>query len=94
MGFLNPVENAGSEYRASVSVTAPLVNQVVAQAHEPADEADVNELRRRMRRGKEEVLRRKCDILKRSLPEKMQRVVELGGEKGLQIGCLSSPFKK
>ena len=35
-----------------------------------------------MRREKEEVLRRKCDNLKRSLPEKMQRVVELGGEKG------------
>ena len=82
VGFLNLLENAGSEYKASVSVTAPLVNQVVAQAHEPADEADVNELRRRMRRGKEEVLRRKCDILKRSLPEKMQRVLELGEEKG------------
>ena len=26
LGFLNPVENAGSEYKASVSVTAPLVN--------------------------------------------------------------------
>ena len=79
--FLNPVENAGSEYKASVSVTAPLVNQIVAHAHEPADEADVNELRRCMRREKEEVLRRKCESL-RSLPEKMQRVGEVGGEKG------------
>ena len=48
LGFLNLVENAGSEYKASVSVTAPLVNQIVAQAHEPADEADVNELRLKM----------------------------------------------
>ena len=57
LGFLNPVENAGSEYKALVSVTAPLVNQIVAQADEPANEADVNELRRRMRREKEKVLR-------------------------------------
>ena len=42
----------------------------------------MNELRRRMRREKEEVLRRKCDNLKRPLPEKLRRVVELGGEKG------------
>ena len=68
LGFLNPVENAGSEYKASVSVTTPLVNQIVAQAHKPADEADMNELRRRMRREKEEVQPRKCDNFKRSLP--------------------------
>ena len=94
LGFLNPVENAGSEYKTSVSVTAPLVNQIVAQAHEPADEADVNELRRRMRREKEEVLRRKCDYLKRSLPEKMQRVVELGGEKGSSNWLSVIPLKE
>ena len=69
LGFLNPLENGGSEYKASVSITAPLVNQIVAQAHEPSDEADVNKLRRRMRREKEEVLRRKYDNLKRSLPD-------------------------
>ena len=32
LGFLNPVENAASEYKASVSVTTPLVNEIVAQA--------------------------------------------------------------
>ena len=53
LGFLNPLENGGSEYKASVSGTAPLVNQIETQAHEPADEADVNELRRRKRREKE-----------------------------------------
>ena len=63
LGFLNPVENAGSEYKALVNATAPLVNQIVAQAHEP-DEADVSELRRRIRREKEEVLRRKCENFK------------------------------
>ena len=63
LGFLNPVEDGGSEYKASVSVTAQLVNQIVVQAHEPADEADVNKLRRRMRREKEEVLSRKYDNL-------------------------------
>ena len=94
LGFLNPLENGGSEYKASVSVTAPLVNQIVAQAHEPADEADVNELRRRMRREKEEVVRRKYDNLKRSLPEKMQRVVELGEEKGSSNWLSVIPLKE
>ena len=94
LGFLNPVENSGSEYKASVSVTALLVNQIVAQAHELADEADVNELARRMRREKEEVLRRKCDNLKTSLPEKMQRVVELGVEKGSSNWFSVIPLKE
>ena len=94
LGFLNPVENAGSEYKASVSVIAPLVNQIVAQAHKPADEADMNELGSRMRREKEEVQRRKCDNLKRSLPEKMQRVVELGREKGTSNWLSVTPLKE
>jgi len=94
LGFLNPVEDGGSEYKASVSVTAPLVNQIVGQAYEPADEADVNKLRRRKSREKEEVLRRKYDNLKRSPPEKMQRIVELGGVKGPSKWLSVIPLKE
>ena len=69
------------------------MNQIVAQAQEPADEADVNELRSRMRREKEEVLRKKCDNLKRSLPQKMQRVVEPGGEKEMSFDLNKKEFR-
>ena len=94
LGFLNPVENAGSENKASVSVTTPQVNEIMAQARKPADEADMNQLRSHIRREKEEVLRRKCDNLKRSFPEKMQRVVDLGGEKGSSNWLSVTPLKK
>ena len=54
----------------------------------------MNELRGSMRREKEEVLRRKCDNLKISLPEKMQRVVEFGREKGSSNWLSVIPLKE
>ena len=54
----------------------------------------MNDLGRGMRREKEEVLRRRCDNLKRSLSEKMQRVVELGGEKGSSNWLSVIPLKE
>ena len=45
LGFTNPVQSADSEYEASVSIMAPLVNQlIVALTHEPADEEEGHEL--------------------------------------------------
>ena len=81
LGFTQ-VKSAGSEYEASVNITAPRVNQIVAQTHEPADEAEVCELQRRVRRVKDEGLRGKRDSVKSSLPQKMQRVAKLSSEEG------------
>ena len=81
-GFTKPAQSAGIEFEGSVNFTAPVVNQIVAQIHEPADEAKVCKLQRCMRRVKDDGLHEKRDNVKSSLPEEMQRVVELASEKG------------
>ena len=60
LGFTNPAQSAGSEYETSVSITSPLVNQIVAQTHEPADEAEVYKLQRRTRKVRDEGLPREA----------------------------------
>ena len=59
LGFTNPVQSASSKYEVSVNITAPLLNQIVAQTHEPADEEEVYGLQRRMRKVKDEGVREK-----------------------------------
>ena len=39
LGFTNPAQSAGSEFEVSVNITAPTVNQILAQTHEAAGEA-------------------------------------------------------
>ena len=63
------------------------------QTHKPADEEEVYELQRRMRRVKDEGLREKRNSVKSSLPEKMQRVVELASEKGSTNWLTVIPLK-
>ena len=63
------------------------------QTHKPADEEEVYELQRRMRRVKDEGLREKRNSVKSSLPEKMQRVVELVSEKGSTNWLTVIPLK-
>ena len=44
LGLENPVERAGFEHAMSLQVTAPLVTQIVSQAHEPPDDALIRSL--------------------------------------------------
>ena len=44
LGLVNPLECAGFEHAMSLQVTAPLVTQIVSQAHEPPDDALISSL--------------------------------------------------
>ena len=66
----NPVERAGFEHAMPLQVTAPLVEQIVSQAHEPPDDAlirslQLTTLRERERNGR---LDDKLEDLGNSLP--------------------------
>ena len=41
LGITNPSESAESEYLASIRMSTPLVDKIIAQSHETPDDADV-----------------------------------------------------
>ena len=61
-----------------MKTTAPLVENIVSQAHETPDDAVVTSLQQSVRREKNEVLRTKLNDIKNSLTLKTQRAAELG----------------
>ena len=71
LGFTTLAQSTSSEFEASVNTMAPLVNHIVVQTYEPADEAQVYELQWRMCRVKDDGLHEKCDNVKSSLPKKI-----------------------
>ena len=48
----NPSESAESEYSASIRMSAPLVDKIMAQSHETSDDADVRRLMHAIRKKK------------------------------------------
>ena len=82
LGLEKPVERAGFEYAMSLQVTAPLVTQIVSQAHEPPDDALIRSLQLTTRRQRDVRWDDKLDDLKNSQPEKTKRGVGLAAEKG------------
>ena len=44
LGRVNPARTASQEYEACITVTGPLVRQIIKQAHEPPDEMEIKTL--------------------------------------------------
>ena len=94
LGPENPVERAGFEHAMSLQVTAPLVAQIVSQAHEPPDDALIRSLQLTTRREREVRLDNKLEDLRNSLPEKTNRAVDLAAEKGASSWLTVIPVKE
>ena len=77
LGFTNPRQTAASEYAASVKITAPLVQQIVSQAHEPSDDDAIRALQQNALKEKHERLRREFEDVKNSLPQRTKRAVDI-----------------
>ena len=70
LGMTNSSESAESEYSASIRVSAPLVDKIIAQSHETPDDADVQKLMHAVRKERDDDLKGKLEELKVSLPLK------------------------
>ena len=93
LGMTNPSESAESEYSASIRMSAPLVDKIIAQSHETPDDADVRKLMHAVRKERDDDLKRKLEELKVSLPAKTQRAVDLACEKGASSWLTAIPLK-
>ena len=78
----------------SLQVTAPLVLQIVSQAHEPPDDAMIRSLQLTTRRERDVRVDDKLEDLGNSLPEKTKRAVDLAAGKGASSWLTVIPVKE
>ena len=90
--ILNSGQDADLQYQASMKTTAPLVGNIVSQAHETPDDAAVTSLQQSVRREKNEVLQTKLNDIKNSHTLKTQHAAELGSEKGASKSLTAIPI--
>ena len=93
LGLVNPMELASPEYTASRKVTAPLVEQIVSQAHASPDDNTVRSLQQEARKEKEQRLSGNLEEVKSDLPYRSKRAVELATEKGASSWLTVLPLK-
>ena len=93
LGLVNPMELASPEYTASTKVTAPLVEQIVSQAHASPDDNTVRSLQQEARKEKEQRLSGNLEEVKSDLPYRSKRAVELATEKGASSWLTVLPLK-
>ena len=93
LGMTNPSESTESEYSASIRMSAPLVDKIMAQFHGTPDDAEVRRLLYAVRKEKDVDLKGKLEELKVSLPVRTQRAVDLACEKGASSWLTAIPLK-
>lgn len=93
LGITDPTRISPSEYKASVKVTGPLVEQIVEQRHELPDVIEVRTLQLSARKKKNECLNERLEYAKSSLPTRTKRAVELATEKGASNWLTVIPIK-
>ena len=93
LGLTNPSEIAELEYSASIMVTRPLVDQIVAQSHQSPIQSVVRTLQQHAQKTRDDDLWERLTELQNSLPEKIQRALELANEKGASSWLTVIPVK-
>ena len=93
LGLANPSESSSLEYEASVTVTEPLVQRIVAQNHQPPDAADMRSAISHAGAKKNEFLKGREETVKNSLSPRSLRAAELASEKGASSWLTVIPIK-
>ena len=75
LGLVNPMELASPENTASIKVTAPLVEQIVSQAHASPDGNTVRSLQQEAHKEKEQRLSGNLEEVKSDLPYRSKRAI-------------------
>ena len=73
LGVIDPARASPTEYEASVSVTGPLVRQIVEQVHHSPDESEISTLQLSARKERDECMAEKLEQVKTSLPTRTKK---------------------
>ena len=94
LGFENPQQSSPLEYESSVAVTEPLVECIIAQSHQPPEEADMRSRSLKTRTKKMEMLDKKLEEIKTDLPPRSLKAVDLACEKGASSWLTVLPLRE
>ena len=94
LGVANPSGDANLDYTSSVKVTAPLVEQIVAQVHQLPEDSLIRSVKQEVKAERAKNLEKRAERLKEVAPQKTRRALDLATEKGSSMWLTSLPLKE
>ena len=91
LGVANPSGDANLEYTSSVKVTAPLVEQIVAQVHQLPEDSLIRSVQQEVKAERAKNLEKRAERLKEVAPQKTRRALDLATGK---MWLTSLPLKE
>ena len=94
LGFGHPQAEAARELKSSVETisTAPLVDQIMSQRHQLADDSAVNLAKQTSRHKREEDVNEKVRSIYERAPDNLKRTLDLSSEKGSSVWLTVAPL--
>ena len=94
MGMENPSHEAEREYASSKRVTAPLVDQIVAQSHQLPNESHIKSTQQAVRKERVKECEDSAERIRESAPPGTQRILDVASEKGSSVWLTALPLKE
>ena len=94
LGVANPSGDANLDYTSSVKVTAPLVEQIVAQVHQLHEDFLIRSVQQEVKAERAKNLEKRAERLKEVALQKTQRALDLATGKGSSMWLTSLPLKE
>ena len=94
MGLENPSHEAEREYASSKRVTAPLVDQIVAQSHQLPNESHIKSTQQAVRKERVKECEDSAERIRESAPPGTQRILDVASEKGSSVWLTALPLKE
>ncbi|XP_074605797.1 uncharacterized protein LOC141858854 [Acropora palmata] len=94
LGVGNPSGDANLDYTSSVKVTAPLVEQIVAQVHQLPEDSLIRSVQQEVKAERAKILEKRAERLKEVAPQKTRRALDLATEKDSSMWLTSLPLKE
>ena len=94
LGEANSSSDANLHYTSSVKVTAPLVEQILAQVHQLPEDSLKRFAQQEVKAERPKNLVKRAERLKPVAPQKTRRALDLATEKGPSMSLTSLPLKE
>ena len=85
---------AKREYSSSKRVTAPLVDQIIAQSHRLPDDLYIKSAQIAVRKERVKECEDRVESIRECAPPKIQRIIDVASEKGSSVWLTALPLKE